>query len=104
MEKGNNKFKILYIYELLNKFSDEEHLLSTEELCDKLKDRGIAGERKSIYRDISILKDYGADIISTRTPKVGFFLARRSFQLPEVRLLMDAVLPLRLLPIKKQLS
>lgn len=52
---------------------------------------GIECERKSIYKDIEVLMDYGMDIIKTRTPKNGFFLGTRPFETAEVRLLLDAV-------------
>ncbi len=101
MERKNYKLKILYLYKILYQYSDEEHPLSTKELCEKLMEWGIEGERKSIYRDISVLKEFGADIISTRIPKSGFFLARRRFELPEVRLLLDAVLTAPFITNKK---
>jgi predicted DNA-binding transcriptional regulator YafY len=52
---------------------------------------GISCERKSIYRDIAALNDFGYEVIATRTPRQGFFLASRALEIPEVRLLLDAV-------------
>lgn len=98
---GNSKIKILILYEILKKYSDEEHPLSSGELCELLQERGISGERKSIYRDITILAGYGVDIINTHLPKFGFFIAKREFELPEVRLLMDAVLTAPFITNKK---
>jgi predicted DNA-binding transcriptional regulator YafY len=98
---GNSKIKILLLHELLNRYSDEEHPLSSGELCELLQERGITGERKSIYRDISVLMDYGVDIIGTHSPKPGFFVAEREFELPEVRLLLDAVLTAPFITTKK---
>jgi predicted DNA-binding transcriptional regulator YafY len=56
-----------------------------------LKLDGIKCERKSIYADVATLNDIGFDIISTNSPKRGFFMASRNFELPQVRLLIDAV-------------
>lgn len=98
---GNSKIKLLLLLELLNKFSDEEHPLSSVEICESLEKRGVPCERKSIYRDISVLTEYGIDIITTRSPKPGFFVAKRDFELPEVRLLLDAVLTAPFITNKK---
>jgi hypothetical protein len=50
---GKSKIKILMLYEILKKYSDEEHPLNSAELCEFLQERGIRAERKSVYRDIS---------------------------------------------------
>lgn len=86
-----SKLKTLMIYRLLNKYSDEEHPLSTTDLIEMLDGYGINCERKSIYADIDALKEMGCDIMTTNLPKRGFFMASRLFELPEVRLLIDAV-------------
>ncbi len=86
-----SKLKTLIVYKTLLKYSDEENPLSTTELISLLKEKGINSERKSIYADIEALKEIGCDIVSTISPKRGFFVASRDFELPEVRLLIDAV-------------
>lgn len=85
------KLKTLYILEFLRRYSDEEHPLSSRRLLELLEEKGIHAERKSIYSDMDALREIGYDIVSVRTPKKGFFMASRTFQLPEVRLLVDAV-------------
>lgn len=90
--KANSKLKILYLMEIFNNKTDEENILSASELCDELeKNYGITAERKSIYSDIETLQRYGLDIIFTRTPQKGYFLASRKFEIAEIRLLIDAV-------------
>ena len=51
----NSKLKTLFIYNFLDKFSDDEHPLSTTDLISMLADKGIKCERKSIYADIAAL-------------------------------------------------
>ena len=90
--KPDAKLKLLYLKEIFEKYTDEEHILNSTELTSLLFERyGIECERKSIYKDVQILSDYGMDIIKTRSPKNGFFLASRPFEAAEVRLLADAV-------------
>ncbi len=89
--RSGQKLKILYIVKILTEFTDEQHPLSAEEICNKLSAYGVTAERKSIYNDIECLVDFGYDIIKTRVPKNGYFLASREFELPEIYLLSDAV-------------
>jgi predicted DNA-binding transcriptional regulator YafY len=90
-KKHSGKVRILALLELLDKWTDEDHPLSAQELIALLSEQKITAERKTIYRDISALRAHGIDILFTRKPKAGFFLAARRFEPPEVRLLMDAV-------------
>ena len=85
------KIKLLALKDILEQLTDEEHPLNAEELCAQLAARGITAERKAIYDDLEQLRDYGLDIIKTRSPKAGVFLGERQFELPEIYLLADAV-------------
>lgn len=87
----NSKLKLLYLKEIFEKYTDDDNILNSAEIAEKLADLGIECERKSIYKDIDVLIDYGMDIIKTRSPKNGFFLATRTFEAAQVRLLSDAV-------------
>ncbi len=89
--RTNQKMKLLYIIDILEKYSDEENPINATELCKKLEGLGVSAERKAIYNDIDTLIDFGYDIVKTRTPRFGYFLASRKFELPEVYLLSDAV-------------
>lgn len=87
----NQKIKILNIIEILIKFTDDDHPLSAEEICKELRKKDIKSERKAIYRYIDLLSNYGFDINKTIFPKRGYYLASRYFEIPELKLLMDAV-------------
>ena len=82
-----SKLKTLLIYNILEKYSDEEHPLSTTDLISMLEKKGVKCERKSIYADIAALNDIGCDIITVTSPKRGFFMASRTFEIPEVMLM-----------------
>ena len=101
MAVGGSKIKILYILEILRKYSDEAHPLSSGEIIEKLLSYGVTCERKSLYSDIELLQVAGYDIINTKTPKSGYFLASREFELPEVFLLSDAVRTAKFISEKK---
>ena len=54
--KANQKLKLLYILEMLRQKTDENHPISTKDIIAELARYDIEAERKSIYRDIEILR------------------------------------------------
>ena len=88
---ARKKLKTLLIYKYLKDFSDEDNPLSSTELINMLQADGIEAERKSIYADIKSLNSIGFEIEKTNSPHKGFYMSKRDFELPEVRLLIDAV-------------
>jgi len=95
------KIKLLYLVDILERYTDEEHPMSASAICERLEEKGVTAERKAIYNDIDILIQYGFDIICTRVPKNGYFLASREFELPEIYLLADAVRSAKFISAKK---
>ena len=61
-KEAKQKAKLLYIWEALLKYTDENNALSSAQLIDYLAERDISVERKTIFSDIATLKDFGADI------------------------------------------
>ncbi len=99
--RRGQKVKLLYIIKILTELTDEEHPLSATEICEKLATYDVTAERKAIYDDIECLISFGYDIVQTRVPKNGYFLASRDFELPEVFLLGDAVRTAKFISEKK---
>ena len=100
-KSDNQKLKLLYIRDYLERNSDEHHPVGAQELIDMLSRKGIACERKSIYSDIRALQDFGIDILNRRGRDGGYYIASRNFELPELKLLIDAVQSSRFLTEKK---
>ncbi len=90
-KSDRQKLKLLYIREHLERNSDEKHPVRAQELLEMLAARGILCERKSIYDDIRVLQEYGLDIVHQRGKGGGYYIASRVFELPELKLLIDAV-------------
>ncbi len=90
-KSSGQKLKLLYLLDYLKDNTDENRVASMGEIIAYLEGNGIKAERKSIYSDIEALRDYGADIIYVGGKKGGYFLASRHFELPEIKLLIDAV-------------
>ena len=100
-KSDNQKLKILYILDHLQKNSNSSHPVKAAELVAMLKTHGIQAERKSIYSDIRALQDYGVDIITAPGKKGGYYVASRIFETPELKLLINAVQSSRFLTERK---
>ena len=84
------KLALLRIAQIFHKYSNPEHLLTYEDIANHLKSEyGIEIERKAVKRNISLLKEAGLEICSTR---VGSYLEEREFTDAELRILIDGVL------------
>jgi predicted DNA-binding transcriptional regulator YafY len=100
-KQSRQKQKILYLARFLLERTDENHPATVQDMIAFLSHQGICAERKSIYADLEELRNFGLDIIQTRSKHCGYFVGEREFQLPEVRLLVDAVQSSRFLTKKK---
>ncbi len=96
-----NKLRTLYIMDALLEKSDENNRLSTKALLEMLETNGITADRKSIYDDIDTLMTWGMDILYTKEKPAGYYLASRKFELPELKLLVDAVQSSKFITVKK---
>lgn len=88
----NQKMKPLLLQRILLERTDEDHGLTVPELIALLEEEGVAAERKSVYSDLQTLADFGLDIVKRKeSGKVVYYVGARTFELPELKLLVDAV-------------
>lgn len=87
---ANDKLKLLYLKRILEEKTDEYNALTAQELISALAFYDIKVERKTIYADIELLRHFGLDIELKRGKTPGYYLASRTFELPELKLLVDA--------------
>ena len=90
-KQEGQKSKLLTLLRILEQKTDEEHLLNVPQLVQLLEQQGILAERKSIYSDIDTLRSLGFDVQLQRGRGGGYWLASRTFELSELKLLVDAV-------------
>ena len=84
MKSENQKLKLLEILNILCTKTDEDHLLSTQELIDALASRDIPVERKTLYSDIECLIDFGFDIIVEKRKSNFYAMGSRELELSEL--------------------
>ena len=90
-KSANQKSKLLYLSKILLEQTDEDHPITVPEMIQELAKRDIKAERKSIYDDLETLSLFGLDVQSRKGRSPGWFIGSREFELPELKLLMDAV-------------
>ena len=101
-KSDNQKLKIFYILDYLEAYSNEKNPVRASDLIAMLdRQWGIRCDRKTVYSDIAALQQYGVDIVSLPGKNGGYYIASRNFELPELKLLIDAVQSSRYLTEKK---
>ena len=98
---SNQKLKILYLMRLLLEETDEDHTLTAPDMIARLAAQGIDCERKSLYDDLEALRRFGLDVEVRRGKTHNYYIGSRDFELPELKLLADAVASSRFLTHKK---
>ncbi len=101
---STQKLKLLYLQKILLEKTDEEHALTISELIEQLSAYGVSAERKSLYSDLETLEKFGLDICKIRTKTVKYYIGERNFELPELKLLVDAIQSSKFITRKKSLK
>lgn len=93
MPKENcQKIKLLKIMEILRHETDEDHPLKTSDICQRLVEMNISCDPRTLHRDMKLLNEYGYEIMSLLDKhELAYYIADRSFSVPEIKILIDAV-------------
>lgn len=95
------KLKTLYVAKFFLENSDENHAVSASDIVDYLREEcSIEAERRSIYRDIAVLRDeFGMDIEGGQGGK--YRLMSRQFEQDDLRILAECVHAARFISASK---
>ena len=86
------RIRILYMYQVLRRHSDPEHPLTTNQIRALMEsEHGISMHRTTVPGDIEVLKAAGFNIVGRRARQNKYYLAEGDFELPELKILIDAV-------------
>ena len=90
--QDNQKLKITYLMKIFSEKTDNDHGITMPEIINALDGYGIHAERKGVYSDIDYLNEYGFEIEARKVGRgTEYHLVSRTFQLPELKLLVDSV-------------
>lgn len=94
MARGTNqKFKFVYLMQIMQEKTDDEHAITMTQIIEELARYDITAERKSIYADFQDMTDkFGIEIIKEQIGRETYYhVGVRKFELAEVKLLIDAI-------------
>lgn len=86
------KVNMFYLLELLTECSDEDHVLTTNEILELLRERyGVKLERRSVYSYVNTLMFLGIDIAAYEGSGKGYYLRSGYFTEEEIRMLIHGI-------------
>ncbi|MBQ4340251.1 MAG: WYL domain-containing protein [Firmicutes bacterium] len=89
---NDSKLRPLYLAKILYEQTDEEHYLTTSQLIQILDDTyGVKAHRQTIKSEIELLRRFGFEIEEVKSTQNRYNLFGRKFDVPELKLLIDAV-------------
>ena len=97
----NSQKRLLLTLKYLWEKTDEEHPVTLKEIGEYLQQNGIETTRKTLQADINLLTGFGIDIICNHSTQNQYHIGERVFEVPEVKLLVDAVQSARFITAKK---
>lgn len=97
----SQKLKLMYLMRMLEEETDLQHGLTMPQIIERLEAMGISAERKSVYRDIAVLRESGIDIKMLPTRPVEYALVRSELGINDVMMLVDIVQSSRFITERK---
>ncbi|HEX3073122.1 MAG TPA: WYL domain-containing protein [Ignavibacteriales bacterium] len=104
MPEYPKRAKILLLLEYFIKYTDERNPKKMNDILDYLMDKGIEAERKAIYSDINLLRDFGYDIVKTSDGGAAYFLGGRAMEIAEAEICASAVSAAKFITQKKSVE
>lgn len=106
MPKGTNqKFKLYRLAQIMMKKTDEEHYITMPEIKEALAEYDITADRKSLYNDLRDLEILGIEVEGEQDGnRYHYHVVNRPFELPELKLLVDAIQSSKFITEKKSNS
>ena len=92
LNRNDIRLRVLYMYQLLLQYTDAEHQLTTNQIRNLMeKEHGITMHRTTVPGDIEMLKAAGFEVHARRSRQNKYYLESSNFELPELKILIDAV-------------
>ncbi len=103
MPKGTNqKFKLYRLAQIMLEKTDDEHYITMPEIMASLSEYDVTADRKSIYADLRDLSVLGVEVEGEPIGnRYHYHVINRPFELPELKLLVDAIQSSKFITEKK---
>ena len=96
-----SKSRLVFLLELLNRETDEEHPITVADIISRLNKEGFTATRKTVAKDIDTLIAHGVDVVCNKGRQNQYFIGERILQLTELTLLVDAVQAAKFISVKQ---
>lgn len=88
---AEQKVKLLVLYDILCRLTDENHALNSDELIAELAKHNIKVSRKVLPSDIALLNKYGYEVLSYKKKYHYYYVVNRHFDTAEIAMLADVI-------------
>lgn len=95
------KNRLLYVQRYLLEQTDESHPVTAADILAFLAEEGITASGRTVVQDIDLLIESGLDVVCNKSRTNQYFIGDRHFEMPELKLLIDAVQASKFLTAKR---
>ena len=105
MPRGSNqKFKLYRLAQIMQEKTDDEHYITMPEIMEGLAKYDVTADRKSVYNDLRDLSVLGMEVEGEPVGnRYHYHVVNRAFELPELKLLVDAIQSSKFITEKKRM-
>lgn len=100
-DKDMVKARLVVLAKMFYTLTDEEHQMTNTEILRYLDENKVPANEKTLRGDIRLLRELGLDIVTVVSRPNRYYWGKRTFDMPELKLLIDAVLSSRFITRKK---
>lgn len=86
----SSRTRLISIIEILTMYSDEQTIMSIDEICEKLTEYGYEVSKRNVVADIKTINTTPVKIIQVNKPKKGYYLAK-SYSQAAINMILEAV-------------
>ena len=91
-KENSQKIKLLKLIEMFRQETDEQHPMLATTVCKRLAEMEISCDRRTLTKDIATLNEFGYEVMSAMVGhEKAYYVEDRSFSVPELKILIDAV-------------
>lgn len=87
----DKKNRLLYVLRYMWEHTDEDNHATLNQIVQHLMEFGIEATPRTVGYDLEQLVELGFDIVCIRSTQNRYFLGSRSFEIPELKLMIDAI-------------
>lgn len=89
-QNPNARTRLIALIEIMTMYSDQQNILSTDEICKKLNEYGFGTSKRTVLSDIRAINTTPIKIIAVNKPKKGYYIAK-SFSQSAINIIVETI-------------